>query len=1815
MTRRHLRSTVPLDQESTTPHTRTRSSRGNASLSAQSSSRQQAVDTNPRSRPSKGKRKQPPDDSQSLESSMRATTGSGILTVGTSEPRPNNPASSNPVTDTNPRSRSRKGKRKQPLDGSQLPESSKRAAIGSGVLAVGTSEPPSIDLTSSTPRPKCFRISGLPLSWTEDDLFDALHEIDPSLTRQDYRPSLYPACCNSTQTALLNVEPCTELLQRRNHLQVSESARRTAAILTIDSQFYNLTPLNVPVGEVVADVIAVTGLAGHAFGSWRNRETHQMWLKDLLPYDVKNIRIMTYGYDSRLDGHEGSAEIRLLDFQRHFIEQLQNARNSIPNNRPIIFIGHSLGGILILQALIESKRNPSLRHILDAIYSICFFGTPHEGMRTSDLEEMVDVVSGDYETSWHNLLRQLSEGSEYLENQKEELCYIWKEYKPKIVSFYETAPTPTVRRSESGSYGRDGKVSEMVKRFSAQLYIPTEQRIPVAKNHTNMVKFASAEDETYQTVARYLTEWVKSITESYAAAIKIQNHQKSQEYIDCRKSLKPSDYQSYREELWLRRHENTCTWILDDQRYRLWAEKDGQAILWISGDPGCGKSILSSFLTKDITRGITNQACMTYFFCDDKDERLRSAHSILVNLLAQLLDHVPDINTHFLTEPEYATNKENTSWSFGMLWRVFERIINDAHRGQVYILIDALDECEEKSRIMLLNKLKHLLRDPTTTTQLMKIIITSRPHIPVTSYLTDVIELPLAAKNLENDITAFVSASVHKQPQFAGNLGDEVRQALIRGANGMFLWVSLILDDLKNSTNTTPRAIRERLQMLPPDLSGVYTNILRKIRTEDQKTATSILQWVVWAVRPLHLQELAIAIAIRPGRHTSMPSMEDDMHTDLRQVLRLIFGPMLRIEDGDTVHLVHQSAKDFLSGMNSSTEGGLSLPVLVTSPVESNMQLAESCLAYLSFDECEVGPVAVQHSWMHDVRTNIGILKHKLPFLIYAAAYWPEHVRQVDTSDQHQTLCTAFRKLAESRRKIDLAYQVFMLSWSHYVSFIVTEPLQIASSLGLIAFAEEFLDHGANINAAGGRYGNALQGAAAEGHEAVFRLLSTRADIHITEVIVMEIAKNARNGKEIMEVLFSTHPNIEMTEPIVTAAASNRESGKEVMEQLLSAHPDIEITEPIVIAAAGNYRAKEVMEVLLTARPDIEITEPIVTAAAGNDSGKEVMEVLLSARPDIEITEPIVTAAAGNRYHGKKVMEVLLSARPDIEITEPILTAAAGNPFHGEKVMEVLLSTRPDIMITEPIVTAAAGNLYRGEKVMEVLLSARPDIEITEPILIAAAGNPFHGEKVMEVLLSTRPDIMITEPIVTAAAGNLYRGEKVMEVLLSARPDIEITEPIVIAAAGNDGSKEVMEVLLSARPDIMITEPIVIAIAGNHRGKDLMEVLLSARPDIEITEPIVIAAAGNSFHGKEVMEVLLSARPDIEITEPIVTAAAGNLYRGKEVMKALLSSRPNIEITEPVVTAAAGNRRNGKEVMRLLLDSDRQFGVHPASVQAVAYFGMLNHTKYLVTECSKITLNEQYTHLLHAAVESGDIDILKIFLELGGNCMSPDEHNWTANVTSSQSRNALALQKFAEMAHPPSSPVFPPAKWVSEQTCVSIQLQGGGVGLLYSGTLASTKCSVKGDHPFPPGNLGTNYFEVTVVESSSQLNMGVGICGEHILQNNVPYRYCFASVYFSRGKCLQGTKPYYDTVDCGPKYSSGDVVGCGIDWKSESYFFTLNGQKHKTIQNDELLRRRLYPLVSFNGKFNVRIQANFRGPFKYTLPQDEESCGDLKQLK
>jgi hypothetical protein len=95
------------------------------------------------------------------------------------------------------------------------------------------------------------------------------------------------------------------------------------------------------------------------------------------------------------------------------------------------------------QTLVESNRNPRHKAILDSTHGIFFFGTPQQGLRTEELEEMVAAYSGGQRS---NLLAQLKENSEFLENQKEDLLRIWGGFERKVVSFYETVKTPSVKK-------------------------------------------------------------------------------------------------------------------------------------------------------------------------------------------------------------------------------------------------------------------------------------------------------------------------------------------------------------------------------------------------------------------------------------------------------------------------------------------------------------------------------------------------------------------------------------------------------------------------------------------------------------------------------------------------------------------------------------------------------------------------------------------------------------------------------------------------------------------------------------------------------------------------------------------------------------------------------------------------------------------------------------------------------------------------------------------------------------------------------------------------------------------------------------------------------------------------------------------------------------------------------------------------------------------------------------------------------------------------------------------------------------------------
>ncbi|KAL1625230.1 hypothetical protein SLS54_003318 [Diplodia seriata] len=117
--------------------------------------------------------------------------------------------------------------------------------------------------------------------------------------------------------------------------------------LFFDTHFHGLTPLHCKEDqECSVDLIAVSGLGGHAFGSFKERDGPFMWLRDSLPWELPTFRIFVYGYDTQLQ--DSSSFQNLTDLGKELRMSIHETRIiGLQKKNRIIFLGHSLGGLVI----------------------------------------------------------------------------------------------------------------------------------------------------------------------------------------------------------------------------------------------------------------------------------------------------------------------------------------------------------------------------------------------------------------------------------------------------------------------------------------------------------------------------------------------------------------------------------------------------------------------------------------------------------------------------------------------------------------------------------------------------------------------------------------------------------------------------------------------------------------------------------------------------------------------------------------------------------------------------------------------------------------------------------------------------------------------------------------------------------------------------------------------------------------------------------------------------------------------------------------------------------------------------------------------------------------------------------------------------------------------------------------------------------------------------------------------------------------------------------------------------------------------------
>ncbi|VUC20827.1 unnamed protein product [Clonostachys rosea] len=142
--------------------------------------------------------------------------------------------------------------------------------------------------------------------------------------------------------------------------------------ISTDDKFMGITILACPEsyqeGNIV-DIISVHGLEGHATNTWTcSSPNARVWLRDFLPRDIPNARVMSFGYESHVRS-KSVAEIE--DTARQLLNGLKSKRETENAcSRPLIFIAHSLGGLVVKKAsfLLSVLYHPKEKREADNTY-------------------------------------------------------------------------------------------------------------------------------------------------------------------------------------------------------------------------------------------------------------------------------------------------------------------------------------------------------------------------------------------------------------------------------------------------------------------------------------------------------------------------------------------------------------------------------------------------------------------------------------------------------------------------------------------------------------------------------------------------------------------------------------------------------------------------------------------------------------------------------------------------------------------------------------------------------------------------------------------------------------------------------------------------------------------------------------------------------------------------------------------------------------------------------------------------------------------------------------------------------------------------------------------------------------------------------------------------------------------------------------------------------------------------------------------------------------------------------------------------------
>ncbi|EAQ93238.1 hypothetical protein CHGG_01473 [Chaetomium globosum CBS 148.51] len=528
--------------------------------------------------------------------------------------------------------------------------------------------------------------------------------------------------------------------------------------------------------------------------------------------------------------------------------------------------------------------------------------------------------------------------------------------------------------------------------------------------------------------------------------------------------LRPSDPSTNANHARELRHEGTGAWLLESPVFQEWHSGSRQ-YLWLHGLAGCGKTVLSATVLDHLAKG--NDRRILSFFFDFSDTAKQTVDAMLRSLAFQLYRgrarSAGVLDASFQAHQD-GRNQLATKTLSDALFKML------AVQKKVSIVLDALDESRTRADLLL------WIRDVVSRPELghVQLFCTGRPEAEflrdIPSLIGEGNSLELNKQAVNADIRSYVAAQLSQRREFRDKPLSQDLLLLIQsrvgdGANGMFRWAFCQLDSLARCRHEA--AIEEALASLPRTLEDTYRRMIECIPMELKNDAMRLLQFLVHSTRPLKLAEAKEVIATQIENEPRGFDVKRRLFCDTDV---LDYCPSLVTvvhAAGKELHLAHFSVKEYLLRDERFNITIASIPI------------ARTCLTYLT-----------------DINGNHEEIKRDFPMARFAAEVWTYYATFAQASENMVQTTVRFLEEEVTFQRWARLYQSDR-DWDDDPGPPQGSRLYYACFAGLVTPAQILISKGADVNAQGGEYGNALQAASSGGHQEIVKLLLDKgADVN-----------------------------------------------------------------------------------------------------------------------------------------------------------------------------------------------------------------------------------------------------------------------------------------------------------------------------------------------------------------------------------------------------------------------------------------------------------------------------------------------------------------------------------------------------------------------------------------------------------------------------------------------------------------------------------------------------------------------------------------------